>query len=254
MQQPSEGAFELTWNCLLCFVACGVRGRNQKIVGGSETHPNEYPWVAGLFKQNKLYCGATVISNRFLLTVIGLKGLLPDFLFLNVSLFMHPAGRSLRQLIRTVRDSGEYSYRQHPSQLRSKRNKKSPQQAFVGGHNISRDYTEIKRIKKIIPHEDFDIFTFNNDIALLELETPLFYSSRVAPACLPSGTQQDFTDQLTLVAGWGRLSERSPTSQTLRSVVVPVWSQDECLMAGYGSTRITENMMCGGYPEGQRDR
>jgi secreted trypsin-like serine protease len=51
------------------FLVCGVRGRNQKIVGGSETHPNEYPWVAGLFKQNKLYCGATVVSNRFLLTV-----------------------------------------------------------------------------------------------------------------------------------------------------------------------------------------
>jgi Trypsin len=55
------------------------------------------------------------------------------------------------------------------------------------------------------------------------------------------------------VAGWGRLSERSPTAQTLRSVIVPVWSQDVCLKAGYGSTRITGNMMCGGYPEGQRD-
>lgn len=126
--------------------------------------------------------------------------------------------------------------------------------AFVGGHNISRDYTEIKRIRKIIVHEDFDIFTFNNDIALLELETPVFYNSRVAPACLPNGDQLDFTDQLCVVAGWGRQSERLPTSQTLRSVVVPVWSQEECLMAGYGSTRITENMMCGGYPEGERDR
>lgn len=126
--------------------------------------------------------------------------------------------------------------------------------AFVGGHNISRDYTEIKRIRRIIAHEDFDIFTFNNDIALLELETPVFYNSRVAPACLPNGEQKDFTDQLCVVAGWGRISERLPTSHSLRSVVVPVWSQEECLMAGYGSTRITENMMCGGYPEGQRDR
>ena len=50
------------------FTVCGVRGRNQKIVGGSETKPHEYPWVAGLFKQNKLYCGATVISNKYLLT------------------------------------------------------------------------------------------------------------------------------------------------------------------------------------------
>jgi secreted trypsin-like serine protease len=50
------------------FSVCGVRGREQKIVGGSETLPNELPWVAGLFKQNKLYCGASIVTNKFLLT------------------------------------------------------------------------------------------------------------------------------------------------------------------------------------------
>lgn len=127
-------------------------------------------------------------------------------------------------------------------------------QVFIGGHNISKDYTEIKRVRTIIPHEKFDIFSFNNDIALLELESPMFYSNKVSPACLPSGKQSDFTNQLTLVSGWGRLSERSPTSKSLQAVVVPVWSQDRCTMAGYGSSRITSNMMCGGYPEGERDR
>lgn len=58
---------------------------------------------------------------------------------------------------------------------------------------------------------------------------------------------------LCSTVGWGRLSERLPTSQTLRSVVVPIWSQDECTSAGYGSTRITSNMMCGGFPEGEKD-
>jgi secreted trypsin-like serine protease len=48
---------------------CGVRGRNQKIVGGAETLPHEYPWVVGLFRQNKLYCGATILTNRYVLTV-----------------------------------------------------------------------------------------------------------------------------------------------------------------------------------------
>lgn len=47
---------------------CGVRGREQKIVGGSETLPNELPWVAGLFRQNKLYCGASIVTNKFLIT------------------------------------------------------------------------------------------------------------------------------------------------------------------------------------------
>lgn len=161
-----------------------------------------------------------------------------------------PTGGALCKLVRALRDSGELSevgfvnWRE-PSFL---------SQAFVGGHNISKDYSEIKRIKRIIAHEDFDIFTFNNDVALLELESPLFYSARVSPACLPDGKQKDFTDQLTVVAGWGRTSERNPTSTALRSVIVPIWDQEDCLMAGYGSSRITSNMMCGGYPEGERDR
>jgi len=54
---------------IIFVLVCGTRGREQKIVGGSETLPNELPWVAALFKQNKLYCGAAIISTRFLLTV-----------------------------------------------------------------------------------------------------------------------------------------------------------------------------------------
>lgn len=54
---------------LILVLVCGIRGREQKIVGGSETLPNELPWVAALFKQNKLYCGAAIISTKFLLTV-----------------------------------------------------------------------------------------------------------------------------------------------------------------------------------------
>ncbi|KAL7025999.1 hypothetical protein ACKWTF_013735 [Chironomus riparius] len=188
-------------------VVCGARGREQKIVGGSETLPNELPWVAALFKQNKLYCGAAIISTRFLLTAAHC-----------VSNF-------------------------EPHEIR----------AFVGGHNISRDYSEIKKIKRIIYHDEFDIFSFDNDIALLELENPVFYGPRVSAICLPSGDQTDFTDQLTLISGWGRLGEKSPTSSTLRSVIVPIWSRKECSAAGYGTSRITDNMMCGGYPEGKKD-
>jgi hypothetical protein len=87
----------------LRFAVCGVRGRNQKIVGGSETLPNEYPWVVGLFKQNKLYCGATVISNRYLLTV-WLNRLRIFWWKINSR---NLSGRSLRQFIFAKWDSGK---------------------------------------------------------------------------------------------------------------------------------------------------
>lgn len=63
----------------------------------------------------------------------------------------------------------------------------------------------------------------------------------------------DYAGQLTLVAGWGRTGEKEQTSRTLRSVVIPVWSKEQCDDAGYGKHRLTENMMCGGYHDGGKD-
>lgn len=64
---------------------------------------------------------------------------------------------------------------------------------------------------------------------------------------------QDFADRLSIVAGWGRTSEKLPPSQILREVIVPIWSQEQCTNAGYGKKRITENMMCAGYHDGKKD-
>lgn len=65
-------------------------------------------------------------------------------------------------------------------------------QVYLGGHNIAKDYTELRRVKRIVDHEDFDIFTFNNDIALLELDKPLRYGPTIQPACLPDGSKHFF--------------------------------------------------------------
>lgn len=105
----------------------------------------------------------------------------------------------------------------------------------------------------MIPHENFDIFTFNNDIAILEMDHPLKFGPYIQPACLPDRNLDDLAGSLTVVAGWGRTDEKLPPSDVLRSVVVPIWSQDQCLNAGYGKKRITDNMMCAGYHDGKKD-
>ena len=55
------------------------------------------------------------------------------------------------------------------------------------------------------------------------------------------------------VTGWGRVGERKPTSDVLRKVDVPLMSQEECQQAGYPAGRITDNMVCAGYPKGLKD-
>lgn len=95
-------------NHISLLVVCGVRGRNQKIVGGAETLPNEYPWVAGLFKQNKLYCGATIVTPNYLLTVEWCDSNSFHPVDSRSFFFSYLPGGTLCQFIRTLWNSGEY--------------------------------------------------------------------------------------------------------------------------------------------------
>merc|ERR1711976_863421 len=47
---------------------CGQKTLN-RIVGGEETTPNEYPWMAGLFYRGiQQFCGGSLINDRYVLT------------------------------------------------------------------------------------------------------------------------------------------------------------------------------------------
>lgn len=124
---------------------------------------------------------------------------------------------------------------------------------YIGGHNITSDYTDIRRIKEVYEHEYFDIISFNNDIAIIEMDKPVAFGPKVQPACLPKGQFEDYSGKYTLIAGWGRTGEKEFTSKGLQSVIVPIWSREQCAESEYGKKRITDNMMCAGFPEGAKD-
>ncbi|KAF5299444.1 hypothetical protein FQR65_LT01024 [Abscondita terminalis] len=95
---------------------------------------------------------------------------------------------------------------------------------------------QVRRIKNVFAHKLFDKATYNNDIAILEIDTPLFFDARIQPACLPSSALTDYTGQFAVVAGWGRTGEKEEVSTILKKVVVPF-----------------ENMFCAGFEEGKID-
>jgi hypothetical protein len=45
---------------------CG-KSNNNRIVGGTETGINQYPWMAMLLYSNRFYCGASLINDRYVL-------------------------------------------------------------------------------------------------------------------------------------------------------------------------------------------
>lgn len=129
-----------------------------------------------------------------------------------------------------------------------------------------------RNIKRIRKHQHFNSDTFNNDIAILELDEPVLFDSMVRPVCIPTSCEyilfekftrnyvpafvlavEDYTGKFAIVAGWGRTGENEDTSRVLQKVVVPVWSEKDCYDAGYGAHKLSENMFCAGYPDGQKD-
>ncbi|XP_066977455.1 trypsin-1-like [Macrobrachium rosenbergii] len=47
---------------------CGTPNREGRVVGGRITQRNLYPWLVSLSYRGKLYCGASLINDRFLIT------------------------------------------------------------------------------------------------------------------------------------------------------------------------------------------
>ncbi|XP_019534012.3 serine protease hepsin [Aedes albopictus] len=53
-------------NCTAC--KCGNRDSLGKIVGGSPTKENAYPWMAALYYNNRFTCGGSLVTDRYILT------------------------------------------------------------------------------------------------------------------------------------------------------------------------------------------
>lgn len=76
---------------------------------------------------------------------------------------------------------------------------------YIGGHNITTDYTDTRRVARIYEHEYFDTVSFDFDIAILELNKPIAFGPKIQPACLPQAQFQDYSGKTGIIAGWGRL-------------------------------------------------
>ncbi|XP_060524122.1 trypsin-1-like [Cylas formicarius] len=127
----------------------------------------------------------------------------------------------------------------------------------LGDHDrldLDRHYSiEVRGLRSVRKHEHFDKASFNNDIAILEMDSPVDFNHRIQPVCLPNDEFLDYAGRIGIIAGWGKTKEKGEISTVLRKVAVPVWSRRDCYNSGYGERKISENMFCAGYPEGGID-
>lgn len=63
----------------------------------------------------------------------------------------------------------------------------------------------IRNVKRMVVHRHYNPLTFENDLALLEMDTELEFLPHVVPICLPH-RNEDFTGEMAFVTGWGKLT------------------------------------------------
>ncbi|XP_076053983.1 trypsin-1-like [Oratosquilla oratoria] len=127
----------------------------------------------------------------------------------------------------------------------------------AGEHHLKKKEgsEQTRYIQRIIEHPDYNTNTQENDIALIQLKSPLNIDGMtVSPICMPP-YMHNFTDDC-IVAGWGKTSEGGSSSDYLQKVIVPIISDNACKTAyrsiGYTGP-IVDSMMCAGFEQGAKD-
>ncbi|XP_004412310.1 PREDICTED: coagulation factor X [Odobenus rosmarus divergens] len=109
-------------------------------------------------------------------------------------------------------------------------------------------------VEMIIKHNRFVRETYDFDIAVIKLKTPITFRVNVAPACLP---QKDWaestlmTQKTGIVSGFGKTHEKGRPSSTLKMMEVPYVDRNTCKLSS--SFSITQNMFCAGYDSKPQD-
>ncbi|KAE8738762.1 serine proteinase stubble [Frankliniella occidentalis] len=115
-------------------------------------------------------------------------------------------------------------------------------------------HVERAAARKVV-HPRYNYFTYEFDLALVRMDTPLVFQPHIAPLCLPASDDLLIGENAT-VTGWGRLSEGGTLPSVLQEVSVPIVSNDICksmfLRAGRHEF-IPDIFLCAGYDIGGQD-
>ena len=180
------------------------------------TTQEEFPWHTALFNssagQRKYQCGGTLVNEDTVIT----------------------AAHCVSTHLETV----------------------SPTYLFVvlGTDSLETNSPDAREssVTKVIIHDGYDTWLFENDIAILKLSTLMVYSKWIQPICLTTN-ELPFESLIGVFPGWD-LNEHGVQPDHLRKGSFPIRLQKECRTT---SNRISpmanfvnENNFCAGFENG----
>jgi len=185
-----------------------------RIIGGTDTDPNDYPWTTALLFANisngfnAQFCGGTLIASRWVLTAA-----------------------------HCVNDFSS------PNEI----------EVAIGINDLNNiNNADRKTVVNIFMHPNYDTNSQDSDIALLELATPS--NSTVLAIADNSLTDNIATGELMTIIGWGATAPppQAPSyPNLLQETQIPQFDFDACNTI-YNSD-LTNNMICAGFDTGEKD-
>ncbi|XP_034460482.1 coagulation factor VII [Hippoglossus hippoglossus] len=127
----------------------------------------------------------------------------------------------------------------------------------VGKHDCQNpeEKEQKRRVVKVQIHPGYNEFSYDSDLALLKLSSPLKLGPLVVPICLPARNSTFIRAMATVrhstVSGCGRMAERGPIASFLQRLVLPRVPLQECRL--HTKLNITRNMLCAGHRAGRHD-
>ncbi|KAJ3654563.1 hypothetical protein Zmor_013741 [Zophobas morio] len=201
---------------------CGRQNSDNKIIGGTETALDEYPWLALLkyVNRNKVQyaCGGSLISERFVITAAHCVD--PDII----------RQKDLGRLQSVI--LGEFDTRNETDCIYQKYGEDcaDPPQEFN-----AYDY---------VMHPDYNSRLMINDIAIIRLDRKAIFSDYVQPICLPFPDFKLRGNESFTISGWGR-TESEKRSPVKRKATISYSSPSKCNQLN-GKRKLTGRQMCAG--------
>lgn len=220
--------------------------RVRRVIGGRDVEGGQWPWLVSLqgkvpnrmflgipLSYQKFYCGASLISDRWLLTA---------------------AHCFTENKLGTIALTPKY-WHARLGQISLKRGHMERVKDFLGKVLDRRDMRHYHlHAEKIVVHPNYHHDNmWENDIALIKMEEAVPDSADVRPhiQSIHLANENNLTfpqdGQVCVMKGWGCLENGGSAAPTARQVSMPKLNDDECRRL-WGVT--TTGRMCAGYMAG----